>query len=179
MQARSIHAAAARVLVVLATLVLASGARAQAVPPAGSTDATEAVPPPPAPGPDSAVAMAAPVVAPEVVVVPPPPATPRQVVVVDAITYGIAPIVGRVTSDQLRRTAADMGYTILPQNEGVRTFQALRMHYPPAPADLWRLGWATRSHRAIFARVWANEGRYVIEVIVASIDGAPNNHRFW
>lgn len=172
MQARSIHAAAARVLVVLATLVLASGARAQAVPPAGSTDATEAVPPPPAPGPDSAVAMAAPVVAPEVVVVPPPPATPRQVVVVDAITYGIAPIVGRVTSDQLRRTAADMGYTILPQNEGVRTFQALRMHYPPAPADLWRLGWATRSHRAIFARVWANEGRYVIEVIVASIDGA-------
>jgi hypothetical protein len=65
-----------------------------------------------------------------------------------------------------------MGYTILPQSEGVRTFQALRMHYPPAPADLWRLGWATRSHRAIFARVWANEGRYVIEVIVASVDGA-------
>lgn len=109
---------------------------------------------------------------PEVVVLPPPtPTVPRQVVVVDAITYGIAPVVGRVTSDQLRRTASEMGYGVLPQADGVRTFQALRMHYPPAPADLWRLGFATRSHRAIFARVWANEGRYVIEVIVASIDG--------
>jgi hypothetical protein len=109
------------------------------------------------------------------VVVPLPPAapaTPRQIVVVDAITYGIAPVVGRVTSDQLRRSAEAMGYTLLPPSDGVRTFQALRMHYPPAPADLWRLGWATRSHRAMFARVWANEGRYVIEVIVASIDGA-------
>jgi len=100
-----------------------------------------------------------------------PPPVPRQVVVVDAITYGIAPIVGRVTSDQLRRTAAEMGYTILPQSDGIRAFQQLRMHYPPAPADLWRLGWATRSHRAVFARVWASEGRYVIEVIVASVDG--------
>ncbi|GAB4216630.1 MAG: hypothetical protein OHK0013_43370 [Sandaracinaceae bacterium] len=99
------------------------------------------------------------------------PATARQVVVVDAITYGIAPVVGRVTSDQLRRSAAAMGYTLLPQAEGVRAFRGLRLSYPPAPADLWRLGWATRSHRALFARVWANEGRYVIEVIVASIDG--------
>ncbi len=105
---------------------------------------------------------------PPTLVVPP---TPRQVVVVDAITYGIAPIVGRVTSDQLRRTATEMGYTILPPSDGIRAFQQLRMHYPPAPADLWRLGWATRSHRAIFARVWASEGRYVIEVIVASVDG--------
>lgn len=159
-----------RVLVVLAWLLLASSARAQDAAPAGATEASETVPPPPSPVPDATPPT--PDLAPEVVVVPPPPATPRQVVVVDAITYGIAPIVGRVTSDQLRRTAADMGYTILPQNEGVRTFQALRMHYPPAPADLWRLGWATRSHRAIFARVWANEGRYVIEVIVASVDGA-------
>jgi hypothetical protein len=159
-----------RVLVVLALLLLASSVRAQDAAPAGATEASETVPPPPSPVPDATPAT--PDLAPEVVVVPPPPATPRQVVVVDAITYGIAPIVGRVTSDQLRRTAADMGYTILPQNEGVRTFQALRMHYPPAPADLWRLGWATHSHRAIFARVWANEGRYVIEVIVASVDGA-------
>jgi hypothetical protein len=100
------------------------------------------------------------------------PAVARQVVVVDAITYGIAPVVGRVTSDQLRRTAAEMGYTLLAQADGVRAFRGLRLPYPPAPADLWRLGWATRSHRALFARVWANEGRYVIEVIVASVDGA-------
>jgi hypothetical protein len=92
-------------------------------------------------------------------------------VVVDAITYGIAPVVGRVTSDQLRLTATEMGYALLPQAEGVRVFRGLRLPYPPAPADLWRLGWATRSHRALFARVWANEGRYVIEVIVASVDG--------
>lgn len=98
-------------------------------------------------------------------------APPRQVVVVDAITYGIAPVVGRVTSEQLRTTAAAMGYDILPQAEGVRAFQGMRMQYPPAPADLWRLGWATRSHRAVFARVWARDGRYIIEVIVASLDG--------
>ncbi len=100
------------------------------------------------------------------------PTVPRQVVVVDAITYGIAPVVGRVASDQLRRSSAELGYGVLGQPEGVRAFQQLRLPYPPAPADLWRLAWATRSHRAVFARVWANEGRYVVEVIVASIDGA-------
>jgi hypothetical protein len=152
----------ARLLVVLATLALASGAWAQDAP---EVTGEVEVPPPP-PGPDDAAAAA-----PEISPVPPPPAVARQAVVVDAITYGIAPVVGRVTSDQLRRTTADMGYTLLEPSEGARMFQSLRMHYPPAPADLWRLGWATRSHRAVFARVWANDGRYVIEVIVASLDG--------
>lgn len=100
------------------------------------------------------------------------PSPARQAAVVDAITYGIAPVVGRVASDQLRRTAAEMGYSVLPPGDTVRAFQQLRLPYPPAPADLWRLGWATRSHRTIFARAWANEGRYVVEVIVASLDGS-------
>ncbi len=92
-------------------------------------------------------------------------------VVVDAITYGVAQVVGRVTTEQLRASAAELGYAELSREETASAYRALRAPYPPSPADLWRLAWLTRSHRGVFARVWADSGRYVIEVIVASLDG--------
>lgn len=130
--------------------------------------ASEAVPAP------DAVPDAAEVPAPSALPAPaeaPPIAVPRQAVVVDAVSYGIAPIVGRVTSDQMRRTVEAMGYSLLPPTTTLQALQGLRVPFPPSPADLWRLAWATRSHRSVFARVWAAEGRYVVEVVVASIDG--------
>jgi hypothetical protein len=43
---------------------------------------------------------------------------------------------------------------------------------PPTPADLWRVSWIGRVHRGVFARIWAHAGQYVIELSVASLDGA-------
>ncbi|MDW8245711.1 MAG: hypothetical protein RMJ84_03955 [Sandaracinaceae bacterium] len=99
------------------------------------------------------------------------PAPTRRVVIVDAATVGVAPVVGRAINEQMYRTAAEMGYAITPIEVGVQAFRALRLRYPPSPAALWRLAWATQSHRAMFARCWAEGGQYVVEVIVASLDG--------
>lgn len=105
---------------------------------------------------------------------PPAPTTaPRmRLIVIDAATFGIDPVVGRVATARLRRTGEEMGYAPLSPEETVAAAQQLRMPYPPTPADLWRVSWVARAHRGVFARVWAHGGRYVIEITVASLDGA-------
>lgn len=102
----------------------------------------------------------------------PTPTPSLRVVVIDAATYGIAPIVGAVTTDVMRRTAAEMGYGVVDAQATIAMAQRARMPYPPTPADLWRTTVAGGAHRGVFARVWAESGRYVIEVMVASADGA-------
>lgn len=92
--------------------------------------------------------------------------------VVDAATFGIDPVVGRVASARMRATGEELGYEVLTPEQTVAAAQQLRMAYPPTPADLWRVSWIARAHRGAFARIWAHGGRYVIEVTVASLDGA-------
>ncbi len=104
---------------------------------------------------------------------PPPVAAPAlNVIVIDAATYGIDPIVGRVATDVIRRTAGTMGYGVVDGPTTITLAQRARMPYPPTPADLWRTTYAAQVHRGVFARIWAEGGRYVIEIIVASVDGA-------
>ena len=104
---------------------------------------------------------------------PVPPVQPAlSVIVIDAATYGIDPIVGRVATDTLRRTAATLGYGVIDPAATVAAARSIRMAYPPTPADLWRATWTAQAHRGVFARIWAAEGRYVIEVAVASLDGS-------
>ncbi|MGF1465909.1 MAG: hypothetical protein ACFCGT_07225 [Sandaracinaceae bacterium] len=91
--------------------------------------------------------------------------------VVDAATFGIDPVVGRVATDRMRQTATELGYAVLSGADTVAAWQELRPTYPPTPADLWRVSWVARVHRGAFARIWAHAGRYVIEVTVASLDG--------
>lgn len=95
----------------------------------------------------------------------------RRAIVVDAIGYGIAEIVPRVVTDQIRRTTAELGYEVPAADVAMTAIRAQDLPYPPAPADLWHLAFGTESHRSIFARAWASEGRYVIELVIASIDG--------
>ena len=99
------------------------------------------------------------------------PARPR-LLVVDAASFGIDPVVGRVTSARMRLTGEEMGYEVLTPEQSVAAAQELRMPYPPTPADLWRVCWLARAQRGAFARVWAHAGRYVVEITVASLDGA-------
>ncbi|MGE0788275.1 MAG: hypothetical protein AB7S26_21560 [Sandaracinaceae bacterium] len=95
-----------------------------------------------------------------------------RMLVIDAATFGIDPVVGRVASAQMRETGTDLGYEVLDQADTIAAAQQLTMPYPPTPADLWRVSWVARVHRGAFARIWAHAGQYVIEITVASLDGA-------
>ncbi len=102
-----------------------------------------------------------------------PDAGPRmRMIVIDAATFGIDPVVGRVATARMRQSGEEMGYSVLTPDETIAAAQQLRMPYPPTPADLWRVSWVARAHRGVFARIWAHGGQYVIEITVASLDGA-------
>jgi hypothetical protein len=107
----------------------------------------------------------------------PPPLAPSggpalRALVVDAATFGIDPVVGRVASTTMRESAATLGYEVVSPEDTLTAARRLRMPYPPTPADLWRVSWVARAHRGVFARIWAHAGEYVIEVTGASLDGS-------
>jgi hypothetical protein len=101
-----------------------------------------------------------------------PPDTRMRLIVIDAASYGIDPVVGQHVSQQMRDTGNALGYHVLTKEESVAAAQRMRMPYPPAPADLWRVTHVAEASRGAFARVWAHAGSYVIEVSVASLDGS-------
>lgn len=94
-----------------------------------------------------------------------------RALVVPPATYGIDPVVGEHVRHRMRVTAEAMGYVPVPEERYHAAREAVDMAYPPAPSDLWRVTWAAGAKRGLFARVWAHEGRYVIELTVASLDG--------
>lgn len=128
-------------------------------PPGAATGEEEAVVPPPGPGTEEPPAEA-------------PAGARMRMIVIDAATFGIDPVVGRVVSARLRSTGEELGYSVLTPEESVAAAQQLRMPYPPTPADLWRVSWLARAHRGVFARAWAHQGQYVVEIAVASLDGS-------
>ncbi len=77
----------------------------------------------------------------------------------------------------MRATAAEMGYRVLTRDETVGAAQRSNMAYPPTPADLWRATWFGQAHHGAFARVWARDGRYVIEMSAASLDGTGPHYQ--
>ena len=99
----------------------------------------------------------------------PPP--PRTAMVIDAATRGIDPRVGQHVTLVMRETMAAMGYAVATGADTLAAAQGARMPYPPAPADLWRVTVSAGVDRTVFARVWADSGRYVYELTVASADG--------
>lgn len=164
----------------LASLALAACVLAALAPRAASAQDT-ATPPGTAPPETSPLPETAGADAPEqgeggagaaqAIVAPTPTGPSRRLIVIDVATYGIDPVVGRVATERIRRTGLEMGYEVLDPTATVAAAQRLRMPYPPTPADLWRVTWVAQSHRGAFARIWAAEGRYVIELSVASLDG--------
>ncbi len=153
-------------LSVLAALLIAACASIASAQDAGTPappPQDEPIPPPPGSGGDQAVPV------PDEV--PTPTEQRLQLVVIDAAVYGIDAVVGRHVTAQMRATGDSMGYAVLAGDATVAAAQSLRMPYPPAPADLWRVTYASRSHRGAFARVWAESGQYVVEISVASLDG--------
>jgi len=84
---------------------------------------------------------------------------------------GVDPVVARFVNDQIVASATQLGYDVVQGEETARFAQQVTLAYPPTPADLWRITYASGSQRGVFARVWAEGGQYVTEVLVASLDG--------
>lgn len=97
---------------------------------------------------------------------------PMQVLVLVTSTTGIDPVVGQHVTTQVKNTLVQMRYDVLDDAIVADAVARSRMVYPPAPADLWRATHAAQAHRGVFARAWAEGGKYVAEVTVASADGA-------
>ncbi len=95
-----------------------------------------------------------------------------RVVMVSTQAIGVDPVVSRFVNDALSGAAVELGYQVASGEETERFAQQVTLPYPPSPADLWRLTYAASAQRGVFARVWAEAGAYVTEVLVASVDGA-------
>ena len=100
-----------------------------------------------------------------------PAATRLGLLVIDTASFGVDPVVGRHVSAQLRETGRTLGYDVLSRAVSMQAWERLRASYPPSPADLWRSTYVAEAARGVFGRVWARDGRYVIEIVVASLDG--------
>lgn len=167
---RSTRAAALGVCLWSLGLALVGGVAAQLpgsdLPPPPGADAAPPADEPPAPPPAEPTAL--PVAAPGAV---PPGDVARTAMVIDAATRGIDPRVGQHVTRVMRDALAALGYAVTSGEETLAAAQRIRMPYPPAPADLWRVTLAAGVDRTVFARVWADAGRYVYEITVASADG--------
>jgi hypothetical protein len=95
----------------------------------------------------------------------------RELAVVRTAVVGIDPIVGEHVTTRIMLTAQAMGYVLSGSDEVAAAEARLRAGSPPSPADLWRVAFLAGAERAIVARAWAQNGRYVIELLVASLDG--------
>ncbi|MBC7171525.1 MAG: hypothetical protein H5U40_03815, partial [Polyangiaceae bacterium] len=100
-----------------------------------------------------------------------PRADERMIAVVDTATLGVDPIVGEHVTTRIQLTSQAMGYLLAPSDEVREIRVRLHASVPASAADLWRIGYLSRADRVIAARVFADRGRYVVEVMVASLDG--------
>jgi hypothetical protein len=149
-------------LVALA-LSCAAPARAQnAAPPAPAP----AAPPAPAPAAPPAPAPAAPPAP-----APAAPAARPQVAVLDAVAIGVDPVIGSAVTEELRRTAGELGYA---PTDAVATRSAVGqvgLAGAPTAADVLHVAKRLGAARGVSAVVTARGGRYVVRVQVASADG--------
>ncbi len=97
---------------------------------------------------------------------------PMRALVLITATTGIDPVVGQHITTQIKSSLTNMGYEVLSDAIVADAVARTQMVYPPAPADLWRATHGAQAHRGVFARAWAENGKYVTEIVVASADGA-------
>lgn len=100
-----------------------------------------------------------------------PPSSDRCLIIVDAASIGVAPVVAQHITSRMRELGSQMGYSVLSRPATVTAARRVRMPFPPNHGDLWRTAFAASCHRVGFARVWARNGRYEFEMVVGSLDG--------
>lgn len=100
-----------------------------------------------------------------------PPSVAPRIAIVEATAQGVDPVVGEVATRRMRATAEQMGYAPVAPQDVRRALEQLDAPPMPSPAVLWRVMHAVAAERAVHARVWAEHGRYLARVQVASADG--------
>ena len=94
-----------------------------------------------------------------------------QVIIVPTQIAGIDPVVADHVTARIRTTADELGYTEVDPEDSERALDRAGIQDPINPANLWQITYAAEAERGVAARVWSSGGRYVFEVIVASLDG--------
>jgi hypothetical protein len=101
--------------------------------------------------------------------------TPRpsraSVLVVPAVGRGIDPVVAPHVTNALRAAAESLGYEVVSDELMQQAMTRLRLRDVASPADLWRATFVAQARRGVSTHVWAERGRYVFELSVASLDG--------
>src|SRR5690606_40890983 len=76
------------------------------------------------------------------------------------------------SSDRLRARLAQAGYHVWDGPSSHVAAQRARLPYPPTVGALDRAARLARVGRIVFSQVWAERGRYVVQIVVVSIDGS-------
>jgi hypothetical protein len=99
--------------------------------------------------------------------------TPNRVelIVLDTSGHGVSPVVPRFVTDRLRAKLAQMGYRVWDGPASHVAAQRAALPYPPSVVALDRAARIARVGRVVFSQVWAERGRYVVQIVVVSIDG--------
>lgn len=98
-------------------------------------------------------------------------AEPLSLAIMETAVFGIDPLVGAHVDDQLEQTALQLGYRVVPRDVVEPAEAQVGIEGPVTPADLWRVTFLVSAERGVSARVWARDGSYVFELVVASLDG--------
>jgi len=133
--------------------------------PAPAPEAEVAEVPPPADAPPADAPPDAETLAPQLAVVP------GTAVLVETETQGIDPVVGRFVGTRVAAEIEALGYELVSTRVARDHMVELGLTYPPSVADLWRITYRSQAERGVFAQVWAERGRYVVRLYVASHDG--------
>lgn len=100
-----------------------------------------------------------------------PPRVTARLLVLPAVGRGIDPVVAPHVTNQLRETGAALGYELVLEADARAALERLRLREAAAPADLWRATYVAQARRGVSTQIWAERGRYVFEILVASLDG--------
>ncbi len=100
-----------------------------------------------------------------------PSPTRAMLVVVPTVGRGIDPVVAPHVTARLREVALALGYESVDEAETNGLVARYRLRDVTSPADLWRVTFLAHARRGVVAHVWAERGRYVFEIVVASLDG--------
>jgi hypothetical protein len=100
-----------------------------------------------------------------------PTPTRVELIALEARGHGVAPVVPRFVTDRLRARLAQAGYYVWDGAASHVAAQRAGLPDPPSVSALDRAAKIARVGRIAYSQVWAERGRYVVQLVVVSIDG--------
>jgi len=84
---------------------------------------------------------------------------------------GVDSRIGPPLQDQLIESGAQLGYAAVPRDRAEQAAAQVGLGQPAAMSELWRVLYLCQAQAGLYARVWAEDGQYVIEMTGALLDG--------